>query len=304
MSAKPARKRLRRVCFTANNPTEYTHDVLVDLFYSQTAKFLIYQEEAGSAANTRHLQGYIEFGKQYDFSKIKKLMPEGVHIEAASGTKHDNVRYCSKRSTRVAGPFVYGDLASNQGSRSDLYDAIERLGKSSSLQQAASDEVFAVSYVKYSSGFNRLAALRGITTFCPTEPEEKSVVVAWGSTGTGKTHLAYTNLCALYPEEKPWFASDLSGKWFDGYTNQSGVIFDDFRGSRSELKVDLFLRLTDKWPMQVPVKGSFVTWQPKTIYITSNEDPAEWYYNESANTQAAVARRLTTIHHLTQPYSG
>lgn len=298
------RKRLRRVSFTYNNPSEDTYELINSLYFDGYAKFLIYQEEKAPTTGTPHIQGYVEFTKQYDFSKIKKLLPEGAHLEASRGTKSDNVRYCRKPDGRLSGPFVYGDLASNQGQRTDLYDAVAMLGRHRSVQECVADDGFATTYVKYSSGFNRLAALKGIGIYTPTEPEEKSVVALWGGTGTGKTHTAYTSLRTLYPEEQPWFASDLSGRWFDGYAAQRGVIFDDFRGYRSEMKVDQFLRLTDKWPMQVPVKGSFVNWNPRTIYITSNEDPAEWYYNESANTQAAVARRLSSVIHLNEPYRG
>lgn len=291
------RQRVRRVCFTVNNPTEESHLSLVDLVENGTFRFLIYSEEKG-ANQTVHLQGYAEFEGCFDFSVIKGFMPLGAHIEQAKGSKRDNVRYCSKASSHVSGPFIYGDLASHQGQRTDLYDAISKLGSSSSVEKCASDDTFATTYVKYSSGFDKLARLRKVPYYEPAEAEEKKVHVLWGSTGTGKSHGAYNSLRASYPLEKPYFLCDLSGQWFDGYSGQSGVIMDDFRGHNSGMKVETFLRLTDKWPMDVPVKGSFVPWTPKTIYITSNEDPDLWFRNESLSTQAAVARRLSTVTHL------
>jgi hypothetical protein len=302
MSTK--RSRLRRISFTINNPTEDDHSQLLDLYYGGIFKFLIYQEEEGSDNHTRHVQGYGEFVRQLEFKAIKILLPDGAHIECSRGSKQQNISYCSKSSTRLSGPFVYGDAVSGQGQRTDLLVSLQVLSKSCSLQEAVNDEDFALTFLKYSSGFTRLAQLKGISTYSPTPPEQKEVIVVWGTTGTGKTHTAYTDLCSKYPERQPWFCVDLSGRWFDGYTCQPGVIFDDFRGAKSDLKVDQFLRLTDKWPMQVPIKGSFAVWQPKTIYITSNEDPAEWYYNESAATQDAVSRRLTRIICLTQPFTG
>lgn len=291
------RQRVRRVCFTVNNPNEEDHYSLVGLYVSGKFKFLIYSEEVASTG-TPHLQGYAEFDGCYDFSVIKGFMPDGAHLEPAVGNKSANIRYCSKSDSHVSGPYVYGDLASNQGQRTDLLDAIEKLGKSTSLQSCAADDMFATTYVKYSSGFDKLARLRQISWYEKSTPQEKKVTVLWGKTGLGKTHTAYTTICSSYPLEKPYFLCDLSGQWFDGYSGQSGVIFDDFRGRNSGMKVETFLRLTDKWPMDVPVKGSFVPWNPKMIFITSNEDPNEWYREESAATQEAVSRRITETIHL------
>lgn len=301
MSSLPSknvkRKRLRRVSFTINSPTEDHHLNLVELFNNGKLKFLIYSEEVASTGQP-HLQGYAEFDGQYDFEIIKRIMPEGAHLEASSGSKHANIRYCSKSASHVSGPFIYGDLASNQGQRTDILDALEMLAKSTSLEKCAADAMFASTYVKFSSGFDKLARLRKIPTYQIPEPEEKEIIVLWGTTGTGKSHTAYTSLRAKYPLEVPYFCCDLSGQWFDGYCGQSGAILDDFRGKNSGMRVELFLRLTDKWPLTVPVKGGFVVWAPKTIYITSNEDPVEWFNESSSATQYAVARRIPNVQKL------
>jgi len=80
------------------------------------------------------------------------------------------------------------------------------------------------------------------------------------------------------------------------------VVIDDFLGN---LAVDDFLHLTDRWvARQVwEVKGG-KTWLKglRTIYITSNRDPADWYAQHPVPTQQAVMRRLTTIIHFIKTY--
>lgn len=290
------RQRIRRCCFTINNiENEYTALSLIDLYIgSGIAKFLIFQEEQGDLTGHNHYQGYIEFNGSHDFHKIVGLLPPGAHVEAAKGSKAHNVDYCSKLHGRISGPYVYGDIASNQGNRTDLLRAVQMLDQTSSVQECVSDDSFAATYVKYSSGIEKLARLKRKPVF-QLHPgyEKKDVICYWGPTGTGKTRTAYSNLQTKYPEEQPFICPDLSGQWFDGYQGQSGVIFDDFRGQDSGMKVDRFLRITDGYPLQVPVKGSFVPWAPRTIYFTSNVDPDEWYNQSDADTQAAVSRRIS-----------
>ena len=51
--------------------------------------------------------------------------------------------------------------------------------------------------------------------------------------------------------------------WFDGYIGQDTAIFDDFRASGN--RFSYILRIIDRYPMDVPVKGGFVYWNPKYI---------------------------------------
>jgi hypothetical protein len=53
--------------------------------------------------------------------------------------------------------------------------------------------------------------------------------------------------------------------------------------------------------MSVKIKGSFVEWCPKEIYITSNVNPEDWYKDAPLQTRRAIARRLDVINHVQQP---
>lgn len=135
---------------------------------------------------------------------------------------------------------------------------------------------------------------RGITAaklaYAPKRDWQPSVVVYWGRTGAGKTRAVYDNLSS--PED---VYVHPGGPWFDGYDGQPIVLFDDYAGS--EFKLQYFLKLLDRYPMQVPIKGGFVSFIPQEIYITSNLNPNSWYSNANYEHVAAMKRRFTNVVH-------
>lgn len=112
------------------------------------------------------------------------------------------------------------------------------------------------------------------------------VFVLWGDTGTGKTRFCHDQVMDL----EFWSPGDF--QWFDGYKDQPIVIIDDFRG---EYPLPLFLKLCDRYPMRVPIKGGFVNWAPKKIYITSNTAPRSWYVNADSRSLDAMIRRFDSV---------
>lgn len=97
-------------------------------------------------------------------------------------------------------------------------------------------------------------------------------------------------------DQEFWSPGDF--QWFDGYLNQPIVIVDDFRG---EYPLPLLLKLLDRYPMQVPIKGGFVNWCPKKVYITSNIRPDIWYQDSDSASVAALLRRFERVDHVMQP---
>jgi hypothetical protein len=110
--------------------------------------------------------------------------------------------------------------------------------------------------------------------------------VYYGETGIGKTRRAFEEALS-----SPYVHS--GGMWFDGYDAHEDVVFDDFGGS--EFKLTYLLKLLDRYPMRVPVKGGFVNWVPKRIWITSNYSPKDWYPNAKDEHCRALRRRLEKV---------
>lgn len=124
----------------------------------------------------------------------------------------------------------------------------------------------------------------------PERPAPPQIWTFWGKTGTGKTRRVweFANVDELWVHP--------GDRWFDGYDSQRAVLFDDFDGSW--FKLSYLLKLLDRYMMQVPVKGGYVWWNPKTIYLTSNINPKDWYPQANEEHKAALKRRLTEFGHI------
>lgn len=84
-----------------------------------------------------------------------------------------------------------------------------------------------------------------------------------GGTGVGKSHKAFEN----YDPETHYVHNATDKGWWDGYTGQPIVIFNEFRG---EIPYKQMLELTDKWPINVPRRGREPTpFLAKHVIVTS-----------------------------------
>ena len=94
----------------------------------------------------------------------------------------------------------------------------------------------------------------------------------WGSTGTGKSEMAFKNF-----NYATHFKKDLNVIWWDNYEQQKIVIFDEFRG---QIKYSELLSLCDKYPKDVPIRNHpSIPFTSKIIVITSCSPPEKIYYN-------------------------
>lgn len=110
------------------------------------------------------------------------------------------------------------------------------------------------------------------------QPYSKPKVVwIYGPTGTGKSALAYY-LCGTERFRKVG-----SLDWFDGYSGQKAVTFDDFR--QGNCKWDFLLNLLDHYKVDdLPVKGGMVAWRPELIVFTAPEHPLNAFHKKSMTT--------------------
>lgn len=124
----------------------------------------------------------------------------------------------------------------------------------------------------------------------PTRNWETEVYWITGPGGSGKTKFCYDNC----PDKNDVWESSDSLKWFDGYDGEGTVIFDDFRASQASLP--WLLRLTDRTPLRVPIKGGFMNWCPKIIFITSVQSPEDCYATEVEDSNhEQLLRRIDRI---------
>lgn len=251
----------------------------LQLFDPGVMDYMVYQVEACETTGRIHLQGYFILKKQARMNKAKTYIGDTAHIEKSRGTPDQNKAYCTKQDTRIAGPWEWGHNPSRQGHRTDLDEVVDRIKQGATLKDIARDNTS--SMIHYSRG------IQVVHHLLDESPKWRNlnVTVLWGPTGTGKTRSAYESC----PD--PYFVV-MPGQWWDGYTGQDTIIFDDFYG---QIKMADMLRYLDGYPIQLPVKGAFVWAKWTRVWITSNTHPDTWYPSVPEETRAAFRRRISEV---------
>jgi Putative viral replication protein./RNA helicase. len=263
----------RGFCFTINNPGDGDRPNLESFPF--TVDYLVWQIERGEEGTT-HIQGYLYVKNKASFGQIKSALPR-AHIEAAQGTAVQNRVYCTKEQGRLEGPFEFGTIPS-QGKRNDLKDFVELVKTSGRPSERTLIEECTSITARYPKFVDRV-----IRQYEAPRTWVMDVRVYYGHPDTGKTQRAASESGDAY-----WYSG---GGWFDGYTGQQTVIFDDFLGQDSGISYNLWLRLCDRYDLSVPIKGGFARFTSKIIIFTSNVRWDQWYekYNYDA-----MKRRITT----------
>lgn len=278
------RQRFTAVAFTINNYTEQD----INLLNNNDVNYCCYEREIG-AHGTEHIQGYLQFARQLDMAAVKIILPRG-HFERARGSYLQNKTYCSKENN---GTFVeFGTPRGTQGTRNDLSEIKNLIiNEKKPIREIVINNVCNYQQLRFAENLVKYQLPSGWTC-------EKEVRWYYGATGTGKSHAAHEEC----DPDDTWIAKTQQGQlqWFDGYYGQKNVIMDDFRASW--LRLNELLRLTDKYWMSVPVKGSFVPWTPKLIIITTPRSIDETYNSENEDIDQ-LKRRIRTVKHFSDPFN-
>lgn len=89
-------------------------------------------------------------------------------------------------------------------------------------------------------------------------------------------------------------------KWWDGYDAHENVVIDEFRGDFSTFS-DL-LRLLDKYPYRIEVKGGYRQFLAKKIWITSNKHPIKLFRGMEDEAIDQLVRRIDVIKFMNTRY--
>ena len=238
-------------------------------------QYLLLQVERASTGQL-HAQGAVALSAGTRLATMKRWN-NSAHWEPARDWQA-LLKYCRKAESQVHPPAEWGkDL--KQGTRSDLQLAVSMIQSGSSMAQVASEAPLET--VKF---FKGLIYLQG--QLQKPEEVEKKVAIFWGPTGTGKTRLAFE----AYGEEL-YTVFDNKSPWYDGYTGQRYVLFDECGGG-DIMHYNKLKRVLDRYPMQVPIKGGAVWWKPTHIILTANTPLEEWYPGMGTEHLQALRRRV------------
>lgn len=161
--------------------------------------------------------------------------------------------------------------------RSDLAIARDIMRETGSLRKVYEtvDSYQALKFAQFGASYGRQRS----------EPPE--VYWFYGSTGTGKTREAYRRAPDAY-----FTTSSLA--WWCGYDGHEDVIVDDFRSSFCRL--EYLLRLLDRYPFQVAIKGGHRQFLAKRIFITSAFSPRELFAGGADNVDQLLRRITECVH--------
>lgn len=126
-------------CFTWNNYPDDFKQQLENAFTTKGAAKYIFQQEVGEEQATPHIQGAVAFT-----SKIRPFpylgLPQQIRWASARGTWADQLRYCSKSTTKVGPTVLYGCRLPREPttiSKSEFYPWQEKIH---SILEAEPDE--------------------------------------------------------------------------------------------------------------------------------------------------------------------
>lgn len=273
-------------CFTLNNPkSEEVESLKCKLgIINGPCSYIIWQYEKGDSG-TEHLQGYLEYKTRKRFNSVKRDIGDRAHIERRMD-KRGNARaiqYCKKEGGW--NQFEFGKPVEYEHRK--LEEVARKLasGEESIMDIAERDPHL---YVKHHNGLQNLVNLK-----CAKRNWAMKIIVLFGKTGTGKTRWAYekypNSYTGMWPTGGRW--------WWDGYQGEESVILDEFK---HQIKLVDMLTLLDRYPLKIERKGGWDHFRSKTIIITTNIEPQDWYPKCTSQEKEPLWRRLhefgTLIH--------
>lgn len=276
--------KFRAWCFTSfkkdrPDPSDYTYYII--------------GLETCPTTGKQHWQGYIKFKGAVRFNTAKERIgdPE-AHIEYAKGNDQQNIDYCSKE-----GDYIEDGKRPSQGERTDLLGVCKEI-KENKLSAREVRELHPAYWCRNYRGLQDI-----VNDNIPDRDFITKAICIWGSPGVGKTTWARNK----YPDA---YVKDNS-EWWDGYANQETVIWDDFDPDQCKLK--FWLRLCDKLPMSVPIKGGHIKFTSKKIIFTTVEKYDDWWgLNDQSDENSfitnknnkwdpkQISRRISKCIHLTR----
>lgn len=263
-------KRARSYVFTLNNYSAADEARIQGI----DCRYLVYGREAAPTTGTLHLQGYLYFSNAKSFTAAKRLIGDTAHLEVARGTPSQSRTYCVKDGDF----FEKGDLP-QQGKRSELEELKQLIDEDPAVPSLQLYDTAFPTMVRYGKSILQYRQLK-------TPPRRHKTEVLWlyGATGTGKSRHAYES----FPDA---YSKNVANKWWDGYDQHQTVILDDLRPHH--FSFNFLLKLFDRYPMTIEVKGGTAQFVAKTIIVTTNLPAKEFAELQSAEDHEQLMRRIT-----------
>lgn len=270
-TSRGAGKKQRNWCFTSfRGPIEWRDNMT----------YLLQGQEICPNTGNLHIQGFVVWkNARYMHGIVNDYRILGIHWAPCRGTPEENITYCKKD-----GNFTEQGKKPEQGARNDLRqirDAIREGKTNYQLLEEFGDKVLrtyrAVDWARdaYDDGSK-------------DRDWEMDVRIYWGNPASGKSRAVTEEFGNKHIYRKE------VGKWWDCYKDQECILIDDFDPNHChDLKYDFLLRLLDRYPMNLEIKGGHTKMRSKVIVLTSNFDPKDWFLDR--DNKEAFFRRVKEI---------
>lgn len=287
--------------FCINNPTRDSDNHLKSLgepecMERERIRYLVWGREVGESG-TPHLQGYIHFASARVWSSAYEYVSPGLpaYLHPKDGTPQQASKYCKKDGDYDE----FGELPV-KGARSDLREIAERVHKDGwnlcdEVRSPTPDFGLITTAIRHHRHIEVLENAIGRSN-CRDGSKDVEVIWCHGLPGSGKSRWAFETYPKAYV-----YAGSPGCLWFDNYNYEDTIVIDDFRGNKvvgadmckPTIDFSYLLRLLDRYPMQVPVKGGYKWLAATRFVITCPFSPEDaWCSSENI---AQLTRRITTV---------
>lgn len=238
-------------------------------------EYAIWQKEKCPTSGREHYQVFLRLSMRKYFTQVKEMFPPGTHIETARFGFKKCIDYCSKIESRVEGPWSVGIMPT-----SVKKTVFESIASGKTVRDVLEENPCLWRSVR---PMRDLALVMSQPRSWMTE-----CLFLTGTTGTGKSKIA--QIISSFIGDTAWLCPTM--EWADGYESQEMVIYDEVR---PPLAVSRVLRMVDRYPLRLPIKGGFVNYCPRLIVMTSNVELRELFPNLDGKSYLALQRRVTEL---------
>lgn len=282
------KRTFRNLCFTCYATDN--HDFIQTIVDKYPLKYYIYQLEKCPSTEKLHFQGFLQFEKPVNRPAFNKFCAKhnlDMHNSEMYSTVKACKEYCAKSQTKIDGPWEKGE-ASAQGKKPST-----KLIADMVLAGATDSEIA----LQYPDAYMRLSRqikdLRATACAAPRNFKTR-VIYCVGESGAGKSAFARRF------DEHAYYKDMSTPTFWDNYQGQEVVVLDDLRGS--SFPFNFLLRLWDRYPVQVQVKGSAVNFAPRWIIATSVIHPKDLYSMDVQQREdiQQLLRRIDKVLHFTK----
>lgn len=279
MTTSVSKLRIRGMAWTLNNYEEEDIDRAKNYIQDQCL-YGCFSQEVGEKG-TKHLQGYVYFENPrfYPVQRFRKWFNNRVHDEIAYSSPNSNKNYvsgmCPKKGMKMNPTFWENGECPTQGSRTDYAKAIADL-QTMEIHEVINDQPHLLPMI------NALTRYR--QQYRKSTHRDVRVVCLIGKTRTNKSRSAWEAYPDLY--SKP------TGQYWGTYDGQETVLLDDFSG---DIPITELLKILDRYPLDLPIKGSHTPAFYKNVIITSNLTPEQWYPYAHPDSMDALRARMRIL---------